>query len=153
MYHAEVQRSWKVSANELQIPLQIARRVHSAEHLAKERTEAATSKAGQQRGMRAVRYQAASMAEPVFLHPTSTLSAAVPEFVAYTAVLRTPKRPYMTGGNYMAVSISACLLGNTLRWGTYHAASFVRKLCAHSWPLAQASHVTQSPHDGDGQPW
>ena len=35
--------------------------------------------------------------EPVFLHPRSALARAAPEYVAYTQLVRTAKRPYLSG--------------------------------------------------------
>jgi ATP-dependent RNA helicase DHX37/DHR1 len=46
-----------------------------------------------------VRYRScAAVDEDVFLHPNSALHAQCPEFVAYTELVRTAKRPYMAGG-------------------------------------------------------
>ncbi len=46
---------------------------------------------------RAVRYMPQALAEHVYLHPQSALSKAAPEFVVYTQILRTDKRPYLAG--------------------------------------------------------
>ncbi|KFM25550.1 putative ATP-dependent RNA helicase [Auxenochlorella protothecoides] len=46
---------------------------------------------------RAVRYQAAELEEPVFLHPLSGLHRAPPAFLLYTDLVRTAKRPYVSG--------------------------------------------------------
>ena len=47
---------------------------------------------------RAVRYAAAAgLDEDVFLHPNSALHSTAPEFVVYTELIRTAKRPYMAG--------------------------------------------------------
>ncbi len=48
---------------------------------------------------RAVRYTPHALDEQVYMHPQSALAKAAPEFVAYTQIVRTAKRPYMTG-NY-----------------------------------------------------
>lgn len=70
---------------------QVARRVRSADYL---RSQEQQGKRG-----RAVRYRTASavLEEDVFLHPTSALHATAPEWVAYTELVRTAKRPYMAG--------------------------------------------------------
>ncbi|EIE25583.1 P-loop containing nucleoside triphosphate hydrolase protein [Coccomyxa subellipsoidea C-169] len=69
---------------------QISRRVHSIEYV----QEHSTSNKG--RG-RAVRYTPNALDEQVFMHPQSAMAKAAPEFVAYTQIVRTEKRPYMTG--------------------------------------------------------
>lgn len=69
--------------------LQVARRVRSVDHVSK------TSEPGGKR--KAVRYQCACLEEHVYLHPQSSLYSAAPEFVTYTALIRSTKRPYMTG--------------------------------------------------------
>ncbi len=46
---------------------------------------------------RAVRYTPLALDEQVYMHPQSALAKAAPEFVAYTQIVRTAKRPYMTG--------------------------------------------------------
>ena len=46
---------------------------------------------------RAVRYTPLALDEQVYMHPQSALAKAAPEFVAYTQMVRTAKRPYMTG--------------------------------------------------------
>ncbi|KAK9834861.1 hypothetical protein WJX81_004510 [Elliptochloris bilobata] len=74
---------------------QVARRVHSAEYLA---TRQGTVDAGEGSGKRrAVRYCAQATDEPVFLHPRSALARAAPEYVAYTQLVRSAKRPYLAG--------------------------------------------------------
>ncbi len=70
--------------------VQISRRVHSIEYV----QEHSTSNKG--RG-RAVRYTPNALDEQVFMHPQSAMAKAAPEFVAYTQIVRTEKRPYMTG--------------------------------------------------------
>jgi len=46
---------------------------------------------------RAVRYRSCALDEDVFLHPNSGLHSIAPDFVAYTELVRTVKRPYMAG--------------------------------------------------------
>ena len=46
---------------------------------------------------RAVRYQCGLGQEEVFLHPHSALYKAAPEFVVYSQLIRSAKRPYMAG--------------------------------------------------------
>ena len=46
---------------------------------------------------RAVRYRCAMLDEDVYLHPHSALHATAPDFVTYTQVVRSAKRPYMAG--------------------------------------------------------
>jgi len=69
--------------------LQVARRVRGADHVAK----------GMEPGgkKRAVRYQCGLGQEEVFLHPHSALYKAAPEFVIYSQLIRSAKRPYMAG--------------------------------------------------------
>lgn len=75
---------------------QIARRVHSLEYVQEH--------AGQGQGRtRAVRYTPQALAENVYLHPQSALAKAAPEFVVYTQILRTEKRPYLAGLNVQSV--------------------------------------------------
>lgn len=54
--------------------------------------------------MRAVRYSCCALEEDVFLHPRSALHGSAPEFVAYTELIRTAKRPYMAGGLPLALA-------------------------------------------------
>ena len=49
------------------------------------------------KGKRAVRYQACGRQGYIFLHPRSNLHSTAPEFVVYTQLISTPKRPYMAG--------------------------------------------------------
>ncbi len=44
-----------------------------------------------------MRYQPCDLDEEVFLHPRSSLHAAAPDYVVYTQLIRTAKRPYMAG--------------------------------------------------------
>jgi ATP-dependent RNA helicase DHX37/DHR1 len=44
-----------------------------------------------------VRYQPCDLDEEVYLHPRSSLHAAAPEYVVYLQLVRTAKRPYMSG--------------------------------------------------------
>ena len=52
---------------------------------------------------RAVRYTPQALAENVYLHPQSTLAKAAPEFVVYTQILRTEKRPYLAGLDILSI--------------------------------------------------
>lgn len=70
--------------------MQISRRVHSIEYV----QEHSTSSKGR---ARAVRYTPNALDEQVYMHPQSALAKAAPEFVAYTQIVRSAKRPYMTG--------------------------------------------------------
>ena len=55
---------------------------------------------------RAVCYQTCSRDDFVFLHPRSNLHSTAPEFVVYTQLISTAKRPYMAGQS----SSSVCLV-------------------------------------------
>lgn len=48
---------------------------------------------------RAVRYQAVLLDEEIFMHPRSGLHHKSPEFVVYSQLVRSAKRPYMAGMN------------------------------------------------------
>ena len=78
---------------------QIARRVHSLEYVQGH----AETEAGR---TRAVRYMPQALPENVFLHPQSALAKAAPEFVVYTQILRTEKRPYLAGEHFGTVCSS-----------------------------------------------
>lgn len=69
--------------------VQVARRVRAHEQVGE--GEQATGK------RRAVRYQTCSRDDYVFLHPRSSLHSTAPEFVVYTQLISTAKRPYMAG--------------------------------------------------------
>lgn len=69
---------------------------------------------------KAVRYQACSVEENVFLHPTSSVARLAPEFVVYNELIQT-SRPYMRG----VTSVKPT-------WLVLHA----RALCTFSRPLA-----------------
>ena len=70
--------------------LQVARRVRAAKAVAQQ---------GELTGKkRAVRYRCAMLDEDVYLHPHSALHATAPDFVTYTQIVRSAKRPYMAGG-------------------------------------------------------
>jgi len=64
--------------------------VHSAEYVQEHSTN-------NSRRTRAVRYTPHALEEQVYMHPQSALARTAPEFVAYTQVVRSAKRPYMTG--------------------------------------------------------
>lgn len=51
---------------------------------------------------RAVRYQTATGEEQVYLHPRSALHKAPPELVVFSELIRTEKRPYMSGAPAIA---------------------------------------------------
>jgi ATP-dependent RNA helicase DHX37/DHR1 len=70
----------------------VARRVRSLEHV---QGHHSTGK----RNKRAVRYKSctASLQEDIFLHPNSALHSSFPDFVVYSEIVRTVKRPYMAG--------------------------------------------------------
>ena len=93
--------------------VQVARRVRGTDHLAK-------VEAGGKR--RAVRYQCGLGQEEVFLHPHSALYKAAPEFVVYSQLIRSAKRPYMAGDKpildffsptIVVIQEFRCLLQNT----------------------------------------
>ncbi|GMH43272.1 hypothetical protein BSKO_11194 [Bryopsis sp. KO-2023] len=67
----------------------VARRVRSIEYLNKLKSEGKTT--------RAVRYLPCGSEEYIYMHPNSALHKAAQEHVVYTEVLRTEKRPYMSG--------------------------------------------------------
>lgn len=62
---------------------------------------------------RAVRYRTcAGVDEEIFLHPSSALHSTAPEFVCYTELVRTAKRPYMAGAccGYKLLWLRVCCL-------------------------------------------
>jgi ATP-dependent RNA helicase DHX37/DHR1 len=71
----------------------VARRVRSLEHV--QDHHHSTGK----KSKRAVRYKSctASLEEDIFLHPNSALHSSFPDFVVYSEIVRTVKRPYMAG--------------------------------------------------------
>lgn len=71
---------------------QVARRVRSLEYV-KGQIDSVHGK----KKSRAVRYRSASLEEEIYLHPNSALHATAPEFVVYSELVRTVKRPYMAG--------------------------------------------------------
>jgi len=71
--------------------MQVARRVSGAHHGAR------STNPGSEGKKRAVRYQCGLQEEEVFLHPHSQLYKAAPEFVIYSQLIRSTKRPYMAG--------------------------------------------------------
>ncbi|CAL8464255.1 g3790 [Coccomyxa elongata] len=121
---------------------QISRCVHSLEYV---QEHLITSKGR----ARAVRYTPHALDEQVYMHPQSALAKAAPEFVAYTQIVRTAKRPYMTGvtevdARWLAtvaeplVQLSAPLDAPAPHYSSAadavvatHAATFGR----HGWPL------------------
>ena len=71
---------------------QVSRRVRSLEYV-RGHANSATGKKG-----RAVRYRSCTILdEEVYLHPNSALHASAPDYVIYSEVVRTVKRPYMAG--------------------------------------------------------
>ena len=74
--------------------------MHSLEYLQGH----AETKAGR---TRAVRYMPQALAENVFLHPQSALAKTAPEFVVYTQILRTEKRPYLAGAHHPVMSVQS----------------------------------------------
>ncbi|DBA75145.1 hypothetical protein WJX77_004936 [Trebouxia sp. C0004] len=68
---------------------QVARRVRAQEQVSE--GEHASGK------RRAVRYQTCTREGFVYLHPRSSLHSTAPEFVVYTQLISTAKRPYMAG--------------------------------------------------------
>jgi ATP-dependent RNA helicase DHX37/DHR1 len=76
----------------------LGRRRRHAPRRALTPTPTPTPPALQGKRSRAVRYRsAAAVDDDVFLHPRSALHATAPELVAYTELVRTVKRPYMSG--------------------------------------------------------
>ncbi|KAK9798902.1 hypothetical protein WJX73_005276 [Symbiochloris irregularis] len=73
---------------------QVARRVKSSAQLLHQQQAHALNGKGKRR---AVRYQAAMMEEEVYMHPLSALHKAAPEYLIYTQIIQTDKRPYMSG--------------------------------------------------------
>lgn len=72
----------------LSLCLKVARRVHSEERASRE---------GEGGKKRAVRYRVALAEEDVYLHPQSGLHSRSPQFLVYTQLVRSAKRPYMAG--------------------------------------------------------
>ena len=78
--------------------LQIARRVHAAASFGQQPgPNGEDDEAAARAARRAVRYQPASGEEAVFLHPRSALHRAAPQLLAFAELVRTEKRPYMSG--------------------------------------------------------
>jgi hypothetical protein len=50
--------------------------------------------------------------EQVFMHPTSHMARAAPDLVVYMQIVRTEKRPYMTGAEPGCLDFMEC---NTLK--------------------------------------
>jgi ATP-dependent RNA helicase DHX37/DHR1 len=73
----------------------VARRAKASEQAAAH--TAAENEAGGAGGVltKATRYRPAMLDAPVFLHPSSTLYRAAPDYVVYTDLLQTAKRPYL----------------------------------------------------------
>ncbi|KAL4857499.1 ATP-dependent RNA helicase DEAH13 [Chlorella vulgaris] len=93
---------------------QVSRRIRSLDYLKGQEREGRRS--------RAVRYRScAGVEEDVFLHPNSALHSTAPEYVTYTELVRTVKRPYMAG-----------LTGIEPGW----LAEVAAPLCTFSAPLA-----------------
>ena len=110
-----VYHMWARSASWQLHVAQVARRMRSASELADQRADA-SAKAGR----RAVRYRAVGIQGDVFLHPLSALHRAVPEYVVYSQVLRTEKRPYMAGapsdGRAQLFALLTYLAGEDAGW-------------------------------------
>ena len=75
--------------------IQVARRARSGAHIAK------NEGSGKRK---AVRYECSSLVDEVFLHPNSTLYKAAPEYVVYQQLIRSTKRPYMTGDHWQHIA-------------------------------------------------
>ncbi|GBF90232.1 ATP-dependent RNA helicase [Raphidocelis subcapitata] len=125
---------------------QIARRVRSAAYVARLMAEGG-------RKRHAVRYQPCELDEEVYLHPRSSLHASAPEFVVYTQLVRTVKRPYMAGVTAVEPAwLAAC--GSPLARpsppllepGPFYRPESDAVLCwhevaygHHAWPLPRAA--------------
>ena len=72
--------------------VQVARRVHAT--FIKPRAQA---EAEEGRSTRVIRYRTCCLEEDVYLHPSSGLAKTGPQWIAYTQLLRSGKRPYMGG--------------------------------------------------------
>lgn len=70
----------------------VARRMKAAEAVA--RMQEAAEADGKR--LRAVRYQSCALEDPVYLHPNSAVLHAAPQYVVYTEVVSSGKRPYMS---------------------------------------------------------
>lgn len=129
---------------------QVARRVRSLEHV---QGQGGSGKKG-----RAVRYRScAILDEDIFLHPNSALHKSAPDFVVYTEIVRTVKRPYMAGLTAVEArwlptaatplcSFSAPLLDPQ----PYYSPAADAVMCwqdvtfgAHQWPLPR--HAARHP--------
>ena len=78
---------------------------------------------------RAVRYRSCALDEEVYLHPNSGLHSTAPEWVVYTDLVRTSKRPYMAGeGGHAPGGSTAC--ASRQRGGPHQ-----RRLCLGCWPM------------------
>ncbi|KAI3872488.1 hypothetical protein MKW98_015834 [Papaver atlanticum] len=97
----EVELAWRVSSNKHPLSLseeEILRQAICAgwaDRVAKRIRVVSKSSELDGRG-NAIRYQAAMVNEPVFLHRWSTVAASSPEFLVYNELIQT-KRPYMHG--------------------------------------------------------
>jgi hypothetical protein len=83
--------------------MQVARRVRGADHVAKSTDPGSGGK------KRAVRYQCGLQPEEVFLHPHSALYKTAPDFVVYSHLIRSTKRPYMAGNPFQCSPVSCHL--------------------------------------------
>jgi ATP-dependent RNA helicase DHX37/DHR1 len=76
----------------------VARRVRSVDHINKKKSTGTADNTSNNGRMRAIRYRSAILEdEDIYLHPNSNLSSTAPEYVVYTELIRTTKRPYMAG--------------------------------------------------------
>lgn len=66
----------------------IAKRIRSVDHI---------KATGGGKTSRAVRYRSALLMEDIYLHPHSTIKSMAPEYLVYTEIIRSIKRPYMIG--------------------------------------------------------
>ncbi|KAK9848573.1 hypothetical protein WJX84_001989, partial [Apatococcus fuscideae] len=127
---------------------QIARRVHAT--FIKPR---AGAEGEEGRSSRAIRYKACCLEEDVYLHPSSGLAKTGPQWIAYTQLLRSGKRPYMGGGTAIEAhwlpevaaplcTFSAPLLDPPPAWDkekdSVHARHEVT-YGGHAWPLPHHS--------------
>jgi len=80
--------------------LQVARRVHADSSFGQQPgQDGEDDEAAAKAARRAVRYQLAAGEEAVFLHPRSALHRAPPQLLTFAELVRTEKRPYMSGAS------------------------------------------------------
>ncbi|KAK9844506.1 hypothetical protein WJX74_003358 [Apatococcus lobatus] len=129
---------------------QVARRVHATFIKPKSGTED-----DEGRSSRAIRYRACCLEEDVYLHPSSGLAKTGPQWIAYTQLLRSGKRPYMGGATSIEahwlpeVAAPLCTFSEPLLeppplWDQLQDRVLARhevRYGGHAWPLPHHSRL------------